>query len=251
MQPGADILDNPPLFCTTSWTLILSCRQAHPQAASALNQLCASYWRPVFVVICRRGYSVPDAQDLTQVFFHRVMTADFVRHATAERGRFRAFLLTALRNFLADARDRKTRIKRGGDAQFLSFRDWLTESSQKIAMPAQAATWPDDRVFDWQWARAVAERAMSRLGELCEAEGARWIFDELKPYLGAAPEEPSYPRICAELSIPLSLLKRLLHKFRRRFAALLREEIAHTVPDPTEVESELRYLCSILDGSGA
>lgn len=233
-------------FSTTCWTLIFSCQSADEAADSALNELCARYWRPVYAVICRHGYDEADAQDLTQQFFIKVVTRKLVETAKADRGPFRTYVLRALRNFLGDASDHEKALKRGGRVRFVELPGWDVDNGSSGTLPPELATWPDERLFDWRWAATVAENALTRLAEQCEAEGARWIFTGLKPYLGVGAQQPSYAELTVELGLPVSLLKRLLYSFRRRFAALLRNEIAQTVADPADVKSELRYLYSVL-----
>jgi DNA-directed RNA polymerase specialized sigma24 family protein len=239
-------LERVALFSTTRWTLILSCRDENVSTDSALNELCTIYWRPVHAVICRRGYSINDAQDLTQQFFVNVVTRQLVKKATTDRGRFRTFMMSALRNFLADAHAKRTAVRRGGAATLIPLDDWIAETTAQATASPAVASWPDERVFDWRWAATAASRALSRLAEECDTEAARWIFEGLKPYLGIVTEQPACSELAAQLGVPMSLIRRLLHKFRRRFAALLRNEIADTIGNPAEIDDEMRYLCSVL-----
>ena len=139
-------------FTTTRWSLILSSLDAQSddeKAREALAQLCRIYWRPIFAFICRKGHSVPDAQDLTQDFFVMVLKGNLIRHADRNRGRFRSLLLAALQNFLVDAHDKQSAKKRGGDVQFVSWDDWMAEAPSHLSIPATAIdTWPAEKLYD-------------------------------------------------------------------------------------------------------
>src|SRR5436190_14172645 len=159
-------------FTTTRWSLILSSLDTQSdgeKAREALAQLCRIYWRPIFAFICRKGHSVPDAQDLTQDFFVMVLKGNLIRHADRNRGRFRSLLLAALQNFLVDAHDKQSAKKRGGDVQFVSWDDWMAEAPSHLSIPATAIdTWPAEKLYDVRWAATVAEQALRRLAEECE-----------------------------------------------------------------------------------
>jgi RNA polymerase sigma-70 factor (ECF subfamily) len=237
-------------FTTTRWSLILSSLDAESdkdKAGEALAQLCRIYWRPIFAFICRKGHSVPDAQDLTQDFFLMVLKGDLIRQADRSRGRFRSLLLTALQNFLLDAFAKQSAQKRGGDVQFVSWDDWMAEAPSRLSIPAAVIEkWPAEKIFDVRWAATLAERALRRLGEECESHGRRRVFDALSGSLTAEREDVSYETLADGLRVESSTIKRLLHQMRLRYRQLLREEVAETIENPADIDDELRYLCSAL-----
>jgi RNA polymerase sigma-70 factor (ECF subfamily) len=228
----------------------LSCtepRSDEQKAREALAQLCKTYWRPVFAFICRRGYAVPDAQDLAQDFFVMVLKGHLLQRADPDRGRFRSLLLKALQDFLVNARDRLHAAKRGGDAQFVSWDEWMAEVPSHFSIsPEGAKTWPPERIFDVRWAATAVEHALRQLGEECENRGRRRVFDVLSDYLAAERQDVSYQKLSKTLEVPEASVKRLVHELRVRFRDLLRAEVAETVEKPQDVDDELRYLCAVL-----
>ena len=217
------------------------------QARKALAELCKTYWRPIFAFVCRRGYSVPDAQDLTQDFLLMMLEGDLLKRANPSRGRFRSLLLKALQDFLTDDAIRKRARKRGGDMKFVSWDEWMAEAPSNLAITAQeAGSWPAEKIFDVRWAATAVEHALRRLGEECEAHGRRRVFDVLSDCLAAEREDVSYPKLSKSLGIPETAVKRLVHQLRQRYRTLLRDEVAQTVEKPEDVDEEVRYLCAVL-----
>jgi RNA polymerase sigma factor (sigma-70 family) len=241
---------SPERFATTRWSVILSCANAetgNEVARKALSQLCKTYWRPIFAFICRRGHSVPDAQDLAQDFFLMVIEGSLLHRADPARGRFRSLLLKALQNFLIDKAAKKHARKRGGHMQFVSWDEWMAEAPSQLSIPGHGAeNWSAEKIFDVRWAATVVEHALLRLGEECENRGRRRVFDVLSGCLAADREDVSYAALSKTLGVPETAIKRLVHQMRLRYRELLREEIAHTVEKPEEVDEELRYLCAAL-----
>ena len=235
-------------FATTRWSLFDQKRSALDKRApeAALAELCQIYWRPIFVFILRQGYSHADAQDLTQEFFVHVFDDRLVRSADPNRGRFRCFLLTALKNFLCDRRLKSIRRKRGGGIQFESFDDVVKGSDYRDLAAQSLSIYPDEAVFDINWAATVARQALRRLREDCEKRGHRSTFECLRDYLTAERSETSYRYLAAELGLSESSIKRLIYDFRRHYRAFLKEEVAKTVGSSIEVDVEIRYLCTVL-----
>jgi DNA-directed RNA polymerase specialized sigma24 family protein len=237
-------------FTTTHWSVVLACagsEAGEETARKALSDLCKTYWRPVFAFICRRGYSVPDAQDLTQDFFLMLLEGDILKRADPNRGRFRSLLLKAVQNFLADDTIRKHARKRGGDMKFVSWDEWMAEVPSHFAVSAhEAETWPAERIFDVRWAATAAEHALQQLGEECESHGRRRIFDVLSDCLAAERQDVSYQKLSKTLGASEVFVKRLVHELRVRYRELLRAEVAQTVEKPEDVDEELRYLCAAL-----
>ena len=236
-------------FNTTRWSLI---RQRRPSGASSqidpgLAQLCQIYWRPIFSFIYRRGYSAPDAQDLTQDFFLMIMEGKLLQSADPTRGRFRSLLLRSLNNFLIDAADKRRRHKRGGQMQFVSWEKWMVDApAQLFLRAARVESSPPEALFDAGWAAAIAEEALRRLRLECESKGRRRIFEVLQSYLTTDRDEICYEELSGALGVPQLSVKSLLHHFRKRYRALLREEVAKTVESEAKVDDEIRYLCATL-----
>ena len=230
--------------------MVLSCAQTSETqevAHHALTELCRIYWRPVFALICRRGYSTTDAQDLTQDFFVLLLKGNLLVLADPARGRFRSLLRTAVENFLNDKRHLARRQKRGGKMQFVAWDEWMAEAPSQLSIQGQELkTCPPERVFDVRWAATVVEQALRRLAEECEARGRLRMFTVLSKYLSLERVEISYASLAASLAVPESTIKRLLHQLRVRYRAILREEVSHTVSDPSQIDDEIRYLCAAL-----
>ena len=228
------------IFATTRWTVVLAAGQRHTaQANVALEELCRIYWFPLYAYVRRRGHTREDAEDLVQEFFARFLAKNYLAGLASERGRFRAFLLAALKHFLANEWDRAQTQKRGGGAAHLSL-DWQTADT-KFQVAAAAEPSPD-RAFDREWALALLERVITRLSDECAAEGKAESFARLKPFLTAARSAMPYAQVAAELGLAEGAVRVAVHRLRRRYRELLRDEIAQTLSEPAQVEEELRAL---------
>ena len=240
-------------FKTTRWSIVLSCADSgsdDAEAQAALAELCKIYWRPVFAFICRQGHSVPDAQDLTQDFFARVIKGRLLQSANQNKGRFRSLLLKALQRFLQDEADKRSSRKRGGDLHFVSWDDWMAEAPSHLSIPQRESdNWSPERIFDVRWAATVVERALRQLGDECEKRGRRRIFDVLSGCLAAERQDVSYATFARILGLQETAVKSLVYRLRDRYRRLLREEVAQTVWEAKEVDDELRYLCAALAAS--
>jgi RNA polymerase sigma factor (sigma-70 family) len=240
-------------FRTTRWSIVLSCSDSatdQEKAQAALAELCKIYWRPVFAFIGRQGHSVPDAQDLTQEFFAKVLKGRLLQSADRKRGRVRSLLLTALQRFLHDEGDKRHAHKRGGDLRFVSWDDWMTEAPSHLSIPEhECDNWSPERVFDVRWAATVVERALRRLGDECEKHGRRRVFDVVSGCLTADRQDVSYATFAKILGIQETAVKNLVHRLRERYRALLRQEVAATVGGENAIDDELRYLCAVLSAS--
>ena len=246
---GSDTL-NSNRFQTTRWSVVLSCAQTgetQDAAHRALTELCRVYWRPVFALICRRGHSVTDAQDLTQDFFVMLLKGNLLSLADPVRGRFRSLLRTAVENFLNDKQHLARRQKRGGTLQFVAWDDWMAEAPSQLSIFGQELkSCPPERIFDVRWAATVVEQALRRLAEECESRGRLRMFTALSKYLSVERMEISYANLSASLGVPETVIKRVLHQLRVRYRLILRDEVAQTVANPAEVDDEIRYLCAVL-----
>jgi RNA polymerase sigma factor (sigma-70 family) len=237
-------------FVTTRWSLILSAAHVgseEQRARDALAELCRTYWRPIFSFVRARGYSIEDAQDLTQDFFVTILKKNWLHHADRNRGRFRSLLLRSLQNFLINAAEKTHAHKRGGGVEFISWDDWNAESPSQLSIPVQALeSLPPERIFDFTWATAVVEHALQRLREECESKGKLWLFQALSSYLTDERNELSYANLSGELGMAETAVKKQLHNMRQRYRSLLRDEVSQTVENPADVDDEIRYLCASL-----
>jgi len=214
-------------------------RRHTPQADQALEELCRAYWFPLYAYVRRHGHTKEDAEDLTQAFFARFLEKNYLEGLTAERGRFRAFLLASLKHFLANEWDRSQRQKRGGQIPHLSL-DWQTADTQfQVADPAEPSP---DQAFDREWAMALLARVIERLSAECEADGRGRQFAELKLFLTAGKGELSHTNAAQALGLSAGAVRVAVHRLRKRYRQLLREEIAQTLADPAQVDEEMRAL---------
>jgi RNA polymerase sigma-70 factor (ECF subfamily) len=229
-------------FPTTRWTLVIAA--ADPQrkeARSALVSLCEGYWYPLYAYVRRRGYPADQAQDLTQQFFMRVLEGRYLDRADPEKGRFRAFILTSLKFFLSDEADRDRAQKRGGRT-VLSLE--ISSGEERYQRePAHNET--PERIFERRWALSVLDRVMDRLRDEFVQHGRLDHFNRLKVFLLDQGETP-YAALAREMDRSEGALKVAIHRLRKRYRDLFRQEIAETVTDPAEVESELRFLAAVL-----
>jgi len=233
-----------PLFLTTRWSMVLSARdKASPASALALESLCQAYWYPLYVFVRRQGHAAHDAQDLTQEFFARLLEKDYLQSAEREKGRFRTFLLVALKRFLSNEWDRVRTQKRGGGHLSVSLDSGLAESRYR---DESEGALPADQMFDRRWALTLLEQAVGRLRADYEESGRQAEFEQLKPYLTAARGDVLYPAIAAALQMTGGAASVALHRLRKRFREFFREEIAGTVSNPDEVDDEIRYVVSVL-----
>jgi len=229
-------------FPTTRWTLVIAAADPKSkEARSALVSLCEHYWYPLYGYIRRRGYPADQAQDLTQEFFVRVIEGRYLDRADPEKGRFRAFILNSLKFFLADDADRNRALKRGGGA-VLSL-DLASGESRYQREPSHRET--PERIFERRWALSVLDTVMDRLRDEFVQHGRADYFNRLKVFLLDQAETP-YAALAREMGTSEGALKVAVHRLRKRYRDLFRQEIAQIVSDPAEVESELRYLAEAL-----
>ena len=228
------------IFATTHWTVVLAAGKTHtPQADEALEDLCRTYWFPLYAYVRRRGHSREDAEDLTQAFFARFLARNYLAGLEAERGRFRAFLLASLKHFLANEWDKSRRQKRGGGVAHLSL-DWQTADTQfQIAGAAQPSP---EKAYDREWAVALLGRVIARLQADYSAAGKAELFDQLKVFLSAGKGEVAYGEVARALGMEEGAIRVAVHRMRKRYRELLRDEIAHTLSDPALVDEEIQAL---------
>lgn len=180
-----------------------------------------------------------------------VLEGNLLKLADPRRGRFRSLLLKSLKNFLADAAEKRQAEKRGGKLNFVSWEDWMAQAPSQLSIPIRTLeSLTPERIFDLRWAATIVERALHRLREECEARGRRRLFDLISGYLTADRADVSYASIAQKLSVTEADVKRLLHRMRQRYRHLLRDEVAQTVEHFEEVDEEIRYLCATLAAAG-
>jgi RNA polymerase sigma-70 factor (ECF subfamily) len=223
-------------FATTRWTMV---RAAGASADDALESLCTAYWFPLYAYVRRHGYSKEDAEDLTQAFFVKLLERQDFARLKQENGRFRAFLLAALKNFLSNERDHVGRLKRGGNITHLSL-DWQSADSQfQIADSGQI---PPDAAYDREWAVALLERVISKLRDESMDEGKEERFERLKSFLTMGKGEIPYASAALALAMDEGAVRVAVHRLRKRYRELLRREVADTLADPAMVDEELAVL---------
>jgi len=235
---------SPPLFATTRWSVVLKARdQSCPDSAAALETLCRAYWYPLYACVRRQGHSPPDAQDLTQEFFARLLAKDYLRVVAPEKGRFRAFLRVALRRFLANQWDRVRARKRGGGQAPFPLDGALAE--QRYGQE-QASVLGPDRIYERRWAMTLLEQTTNRLRADYAAAGKTAEFDHLKVFLTAERGAIPYGEVAAALKSTEGAARVAVHRLRKRFREVFRAAVADTVSEPGEVDDELRHVVAVL-----
>jgi DNA-directed RNA polymerase specialized sigma24 family protein len=230
-------------FPTTSWTIVSAAGRHSSGSAEALNQLCASYWFPVYAFIRKRGYAREAAEDLSQEFFARILEHGALSGARRERGKFRSFLLASVTNFLANEWDRSQAQKRGGGCPALSL-DFQAGETRYHIEPCHELT--PEALFERQWALAVLDLVLARLREEFSRKGQAAQFDRLQVFLTGDQDHGSYDRAARDLNLSDGAARTAVHRLRRQYAELVREEIQLIVGDPDEVEGEIRFLLAAL-----
>ena len=229
-------------FVTTHWSVVLSAQDRDsPEAREALETLCRSYWFPLYAFVRRQGRSPHDAQDLTQEFFARLLEKEYLKSAKPEKGRFRTFLLVALKRFLANEWNRQHAQKRGGFTPVVSIDEELAES-RFAAEPAHQLQ--PDVLFDRQWATTLLERTMSQLHDEYVTSGRARLFEQLRGCLARDESALTYAEIAGQLNLTEAAVKMAVQRVRARYREILRAQIAETVASPEEIEEEIRHLFS-------
>lgn len=230
-------------FDTTNWSVVLKAASGDTAGCrQALSDLCETYWYPVYALIRRSGASPADAQDLTQEYFARFLEKRFLDDVRPERGRFRSFLLVSVRHFLHNERDRERALKRGGGARLLPLHGAEGEVRYERE-PVDKVT--PEVLFERAWVRAVLDRTLARLETEADGSLRSERFALLRAFLTGGGPEATYAELAREWDVTESAVRVAVHRLRRRFGTLLREEVARTVEDPAEVEEEIRYLLTV------
>jgi RNA polymerase sigma factor (sigma-70 family) len=233
-------------FHTTRWTIVMRAAQSQaPGGESALAQLCRTYWYPLYIFARRRGHSPDDAQDLTQGFFLHLLEHRALAGVDRLKGKFRSFLLASFQNHLSDQADHARRIKRGGGKEFVQLDAEEAEQRYRLE-PAEFLT--PENIFDARWAMTVLGEVLKQLRQEYVAEGKASTFDALEAFLDPynSTTLPSYDEVANRLQVTIGAVKTLIHRLRKRYTALLRQEVGRTVSDPAEIDQEIHALCEAL-----
>lgn len=233
-------------FHTTQWNVVLLSAQSQvPGSKAALAELCRLYWLPLYTFVRRRGYSPADSQDVVQGFFLHLLDHKALAEVDPRKGKFRSFMLASIKNYLSKEVDRVRCLKRGGNIEFVPFDPKNAEELYRFE-PADFLT--AETIFDARWATILLEEVMTRLANEYAAGGKETTLRALEPFLapGSVQVVPSYEQVADQLQVSIGAVKTLIHRLRKQFAALLREEVARTVSDPLEIDEEIHSLCEAL-----
>jgi len=244
--PPEDVGARAGLFATTHWSVVLAAGEGSTVAsAQALERLCRTYWYPLYAFVRRQGHEACEAEDLTQEFFARLLAKEYFGRADPALGRFRNFLLACLKHFLSEQRRHARRLKRGGGQTLISW-DSQTAEERYQSEPADPIT--PEKVYDRRWALTLLEKALARLGDELSAAGKQAVFAQLKDYLWGQGSGEGYAEVAGRLGLSEGALKVTVHRLRRRYRELLREEVADTVATGQDIDEELRYLIGVIRG---
>ena len=233
-------------FHTTRWTLVLaSARDQSQTGRAALAALCQIYWYPLYAFARRRGHSPHDSQDLTQGFFLHILEHRALSGVDRLKGKFRSFLLACFQNYLSHEIERSRRLKRGGQCEVISL-DLETAENRYRYEPVDYLT--AEKIFEARWALTLLEHAMTVVRQEYVARGKESVFDILRAFVETMESSPegSYEEAAKALGVGVGTVKTLIHRLRKRYLKVVREEVARTVSDPAEIEGEIRALCDAL-----
>ena len=231
-------------FTTTQWSVVLEAQGESPAAQEALEKLCRTYWRPIFAFLRREGRPAAEAEDITQGFFAQLLERRSLDAVRKEKGRLRSYLLGALKYFLADEQRRAMAIKRGSGLRPIPLEELRADERIEIE-PSDPMT--AEMIYERRWALTVLERVLSRLKEEYLAAHNAALFDSLKQLLPDEPGSPSQAEIATQLGMTENAVRQAFYRFRQRYQSILREEIAHTVATPADIEDELRHLIAVIE----
>ena len=242
---GGSTQYGPVAFTTTHWSIVLTAQGESPAAQEALEKLCRAYWWPLYGFVRRHGYNPDEAQDLTQGFFALLLERKDLDAIRREKGRLRSYLLTSLKHFLGKAKRRELTVKRGEGRALVPLEELLARERADLE---PTDTLSADRIYERRWALTLLEQVLGRLGEEYRVAGTAPLFEQLKQMLTDEPGRPSQAEIAQGMSMSENAVKQAFYRLRQRYRLLLREEIAHTVAVPGDVEDELRHFVAVLQG---
>jgi RNA polymerase sigma-70 factor (ECF subfamily) len=232
-------------FTTTHWSVVLEAQGDSPAAREALEKLCRTYWRPIYSFLRRQGIGPDEAEDLTQGFFALLLERKDLNTVRKEKGRLRSYLIVSLKNFLTDESRYAMAIKRGKGQRLIPLEELGVDERIQMEPPDLMTA---EQIYEHRWASTVLDHVLSRLKDQYQAAGHAALFDSLKQLLPDEPGAPSQADVAAQLGMTENAVRQAFHRFRRRYQLLLREEIAHTVATPSDIEDELRHLISVVAG---
>jgi RNA polymerase sigma-70 factor (ECF subfamily) len=230
-------------FATTHWSVVLTAQGESPAAEEALEKLCRTYWRPLYAFVRRQGVGPDEAQDFTQGFFALLLERRDLDAVRREKGRLRSYLLTSLKHFLVSEQRRAMAVKRGKGQRLIPLEEL---SAIERAQMESAHSISADQLYERRWASTLMEQVLRRLKNEYGTAGNAALFDWLKQLLPDEPGAQSRAEIAARLGMTENAVNQAFHRFRQRYQFLLREEIAHTVAIPSDIEDELRHLIAVL-----
>jgi DNA-directed RNA polymerase specialized sigma24 family protein len=232
-------------FATTQWGIVWRAQGRDTQQAGALDKVCRVYWQPLYAYIRREGYGPEDAQDLTQEFFARLVQRNWLGHLEHQRGKFRSFLLTLLKHFLSDQRDRARAIKRGGGLTFVSLDDFTAEERGLVG-PVEHLT--AEHLYHRRWVQAILEESLDQLRSEYASTGRLNLYEQLSDLEAGDRQSPGYAAVAAGLEMSESAVKSAVHRLRVRYRQILRQRVAETVGCAEDVGEEIRDLMNALGG---
>jgi RNA polymerase sigma-70 factor (ECF subfamily) len=235
-HPGA-------IFTTTHWSVVLEAQGESPAAQAALEKLCRTYWRPIFSFVRRQGTRPEDAEDLTQGFFALLLERKDLNTVRKEKGRLRSYLLTSLKHFLVDESRHAMAVKRGKGQQLIPLDEFREREHIDVERSDRLTA---DQIYERRWAFAVLEQVMARLRDEYRSAGNLRFFEQLKKMLMDEPDRSSQAQVASEFDMTENAVKQAFYRLRQRYQTLLREEVAHTVAMPGDIEDELRHLIAVV-----
>ena len=230
-------------FTTTQWSVVLEAQGESPAAQEALENLCRTYWRPIYAFVRRQGTKPEEAKDITQGFFALILERKDFQSVRQEKGRLRSFLLASLKHFMANERRDAATIKRGGGRTLIPLDDVESYDSSEFDRSDMLSA---DLLYDRRWAFTVLDRVFARLREESQGSANAPLLERLNTLLSDEPDRPSQAEIAREFGMTENAVKQAFHRLRQRYRQVLREEVAHTVATPAEIEEELRHLIAAL-----
>src|SRR6266446_10069268 len=245
LSATGETVHGPALFATTHWSVVLEAQGESPAAQEALEKLCRTYWRPIYGFVRRQGVGSEEAKDLTQGFFALLLERRNLNAVRQEKGRLRSYLLASLKYFLANEHNRATAIKRGAGQRLIPLED-LHERERVGYEPSE--TLAADQIYERRWALSVLDQVLARLRKEYRAAGptSAGLFDQLEKSLTDEQDHPSPAETAKEFAMTVSAVRQASYRLRQRYRQVLREEVAHTVMLPGDIDDELRHLVAVL-----
>jgi RNA polymerase sigma factor (sigma-70 family) len=240
---GGNTHNGPVAFTTTHWSVVLEAQGPTPAAQAALEKLCTTYWRPIYGFVRRQGVGPEEAKDLTQGFFALLLERRDFDAVRKEKGRLRSYLLTSLKHFLTNERNRAMAIKRGEGQRLIPLED--LRERERVGFE-HSETLPPDEIYERRWALSVLDQVLARLGDEYRAAGNVQLFDRLQKSLTNEPDRATPADIAHEFGMTESAVRQASYRLRQRYRQLLHEEIAHTVMAAGDIDDELRHLVAVL-----